>query len=227
MFLYLTYICKKYTNHFLPPELEDHFYYLLRKKNIYPKNLLQDIKLLHQDYYDNHLNTLLSILSINLNSISYYKTNIHSLNKGTFFCGVQIINHFRNLECPVYYSNKVKSTSATVFEANPVMKMSKSRDISDISDISDLSDLSISLQEYTYEDFKFSFQYFDSYDYIEKFPDMNEYFDEVQRIKIMIQSFFDILLQEHNLPLKNRKIKGLSVKCSHFKSLYKAHLRII
>ena len=216
MFLYLSYLCNKYTNKFLPPELEDIFYYLLRKKHIYPKILLQDIKLLHQDYYENNFDTLLSILSINLNSISYHKSNIHSLNKNTFFCGVQIINYLRNLEYPVYYTNNVNQASikyTLTDKLNPK--------------VSDISNISISLQEYTYEDFKFAFQYFDPSDYIEKFPDMNEYFDEVNRIKQIITSFFNILLEEHNLPLKDRKVKGLSVKCSYFKSLHKALLRII
>ena len=51
MFLLLSYLCYQYTHKYLPEELQDIFYYLLRKKHIYPKLLLQDIKLLHQDYY--------------------------------------------------------------------------------------------------------------------------------------------------------------------------------
>ena len=216
MFLLLSYLCNKYTLKYLPEELQDIFYYLLRKKHIYPKNLLQDIKLLHQDYYSDNYDTLLSIFSINLNNISYHKTNIFPLNKDTFFCSVQIINYFRNIQYPVYYSNRVNHSSIKYTLTNNINP-----------NINDIRDISIALQEYTYEDFKFTSQYFDSNDYIEKYPDINEYYEEVQRIKQIIQDFFDLILQQHNLPLIERNIQGLSVRCCHFKSLHKALLRII
>ena len=47
MFLLLSYLCYQYTHKYLPEILKISFHYLLRKKHIYPKNLLQDM----QNYY--------------------------------------------------------------------------------------------------------------------------------------------------------------------------------
>lgn len=219
MFLLLSQACKNYTGHFLPVELEDIFYYLLRNRTL-PFKLIQDIKLLHQDYnyIDNtiQVESLLSVLIMDLNNMSYNKTNIHQLKKNTYFYAVQILNNLRNIDTPVYYENKNNYNSIRYNKLNKTNP-----------ELSDIKNVSICLKEFTFEDYKYQFQCSDDCSSQEIYPEMNGYFNEIERIRNIIDSFLSTIVEENTIPLQERKIKGISVQCNHFKKLNGAILKII
>ena len=219
MFLLLSQACKNYIGNFLPLELEDIFYYLLRNRTL-PFKLTQDIKLLHQDYnYINHrvhIESLLSVLLINLNDFSHNRTNIDPLKKHTYFCGVQILNNLRNIDTPVYYENQTNSYSAGYTKLNDFNP-----------ELHDITNLSICLKEFTFEDYKHQFQCIDDFNSIETYPEMNDYFAEIDHIKTMINLFLSTIVEEHTIPLQERKIKGIAFQYNHFKKLYGAILKTL